>query len=85
VSPFIVKCGKCDEVLREAGYRLDSNYMEETIKRFSGKCPRCGHPLRLPPKNVEVKPNPAFKRGYGSGKRKGKRGDRGVCDYPQDC
>lgn len=56
MSPVVVRCSQCGYILGKEDVELVD--LEVLVKDLNGKCPRCGHILTLPPKTVEVKPNP---------------------------
>jgi len=60
MSPIIVRCSECGYILGKEDVELID--LEVLITDLNGKCPKCGHLLTLPPKTVEVKPNPTCKK-----------------------
>jgi len=52
--PQRILCKNCDEVLYE-GDLLKSP--QDVIKKFDGKCPKCGKDLSFEPDAVSVKPS----------------------------
>ena len=62
MSPVVVRCSECGYILGKEDVELID--LEVLIKDLNGKCPKCGHTLTLPPKTVEVKPNPHCKKRF---------------------
>ena len=68
--PAIIECGECGEILSSGEFprptgraSLHNDFLADLVAENNGKCPRCGHQLQLPPKNVEVLPyEPPFTR-----------------------
>jgi hypothetical protein len=70
--PFIFYCNQCGSelykdskpVLHDGTYRRET-YLQIVITKIGGKCPNCGHKLRVPPLKIEVlasEVSPVYKR-----------------------
>lgn len=71
MSPIIVKCARCGTVLHEDyGRTIWLEYMNDVISKLNRRCPRCSHPLKLPPKQVCVS---AYRERLGVGRSTLKR------------
>jgi len=58
-TPFRIKCKNCGEILDEGPFekikKIDY-YLSLLIKKYNGKCTKCGNELSLKPLDIEVKP-----------------------------
>ncbi len=50
--PQRIVCRKCGEVLYSG---LELLPPEDVIRRYGGRCPRCGNKLHFDPENLEIK------------------------------